>query len=136
MNESYPNVFQLFLASLVDLLFRKIFIGGLSYSTDDGTYFVSALDVRSTHVTAEKLRQYFQVYGTVQDAVVMKDPVSRRSRGFGFITFTDVHAVDNPLAHDPHTIDSRKVVSSNNLYLRVNMDVGGGQASGASDGGC
>ena len=45
MNESYPNVFQLFLASLVDLLFRKIFIGGLSYSTDDGTYFVSALDV-------------------------------------------------------------------------------------------
>lgn len=49
------------------------------------------------------------MYGTVQDAVVMKDPVSRRSRGFGFITFTDIHAVDNTLAHEPHTIDARKV---------------------------
>ena len=52
------------------------------------------------------------MYGTVQDAVVMKDPVSRRSRGFGFITFTDIHAVDNALAHVPHTIDARKVRSS------------------------
>ena len=52
------------------------------------------------------------MYGTVQDAVVMKDPVSRRSRGFGFITFTDIHAVDNALAHEPHTIDARKVKSS------------------------
>ena len=57
----------------------------------------------------EKLRKYFGVYGTVQDAVVMKDPVSRRSRGFGFITFTDVQAVDNALAYEPHTIDARKV---------------------------
>ena len=39
----------------------------------------------------------------------MKDPVSRRSRGFGFITFSDVAAVDNALAHEPHTIDARKV---------------------------
>lgn len=39
----------------------------------------------------------------------MKDPVSRRSRGFGFITFTDIQAVDNALAHEPHTIDSRRV---------------------------
>ena len=39
----------------------------------------------------------------------MKDPVSRRSRGFGFITFTDINAVDNTLANEPHTIDARKV---------------------------
>lgn len=71
---------------------RKIFIGGLSYSTDD-----------------EKLRKYFGAYGAVQDAVVMKDPISRRSRGFGFITFCDLDSVDNALAHEPHTIDSRKV---------------------------
>ena len=45
----------------------------------------------------------------VQDAVVMKDPVSKRSRGFGFITFYDISSVDNVLAHEPHTIDSRKV---------------------------
>ena len=49
------------------------------------------------------------MYGKVQDAVVMKDPVSRRSRGFGFITYVDIDSVDNALAHEPHTIDSRKV---------------------------
>lgn len=57
----------------------------------------------------DKLKKYFKVYGAVQDAVVMKDPVSKRSRGFGFITFYDVHSVDNALSHEPHTIDSRKV---------------------------
>lgn len=71
---------------------RKLFIGGLSYGTDD-----------------EKLKKYFSVYGPVQDAVVMKDPISRRSRGFGFITFCDIESVDNALAHEPHTIDARRV---------------------------
>lgn len=75
-----------------DIAFRKIFIGGLSYSTDE-----------------EKLEKYFSSYGAVQDAVVMKDPVSKRSRGFGFITFYDINSVDNTLANEPHTIDSRKV---------------------------
>lgn len=41
----------------------------------------------------------------------MKDPVTKRSRGFGFVTFTDVAAVDNALANEPHTIDSRKVIT-------------------------
>lgn len=76
----------------LDIGHRKIFIGGLSYGTDD-----------------DKLRAYFETYGAVQDAVVMKDPVSRRSRGFGFITFHDIASVDKALAHDVHTIDSRRV---------------------------
>ena len=63
-----------------------------------------------TCLNVEKLKKYFKQYGTVQDAVVMKDPVSKRSRGFGFITFVDVASVDNALAHEPHTIDSRKVL--------------------------
>ena len=57
----------------------------------------------------EKLRQYFEAFGEVQDAVVMKDPVSRRSRGFGFITFEQASFVDNVLKQDVHMIDSRKV---------------------------
>lgn len=59
---------------------------------------------------SEKLRQYFEAFGAVQDAVVMKDPVSRRSRGFGFITFEHTSYVDNVLAQDVHTIDARKVI--------------------------
>jgi len=39
----------------------------------------------------------------------MKDPVSRRSRGFGFITFCEIEPVDIALSNEPHTIDARKV---------------------------
>uniref|UniRef100_K3WL69 RRM domain-containing protein n=1 Tax=Globisporangium ultimum (strain ATCC 200006 / CBS 805.95 / DAOM BR144) TaxID=431595 RepID=K3WL69_GLOUD len=70
----------------------KIFIGGLSYETTD-----------------EKLRSYFAAYGSVTDAVVMKDPISRRSRGFGFITYADPGCVDRALAHPNHILDSRRV---------------------------
>ena len=75
-----------------EVAFRKIFIGGLSFSTDE-----------------DKLRKYFKQYGNVQEAVVMKDPATKRSRGFGFVTFHDVSSVDSALADEPHTIDGRKV---------------------------
>ena len=45
----------------------------------------------------------------MHDAVVMKDPVTKRSRGFGFITFDAPIYVDIALEQDVHTIDSRKV---------------------------
>lgn len=77
------------------------------------------------YVNTDKLRKYFSAYGTVQDAVVMKDPVSRRSRGFGFITFCDIDSVDIALQHEPHTIDSRKVCADLNLlryYRAMNLN--------------
>ncbi|KDO22069.1 hypothetical protein SPRG_21082 [Saprolegnia parasitica CBS 223.65] len=70
----------------------KIFIGGLSYETTD-----------------DKLRAYFGAYGAVTDAVVMKDPISRRSRGFGFITYADPACVDRALAQPNHVLDNRRV---------------------------
>lgn len=102
------------------IFIRKIFIGGLSYSTDEGKlnvnfqiiFLLTFLSFLYFYWISEKLKKYFKTYGAVQDAVVMKDPISKRSRGFGFITFTDSSSVDNALAHEPHTIDSRKV-----LYL-------------------
>lgn len=39
----------------------------------------------------------------------MKDPISRRSRGFGFITYEHSSYVDIALAQEVHTIDSRQV---------------------------
>ncbi len=57
----------------------------------------------------DKLKQYFQQFGAVHDAVVMKDPISRRSRGFGFITYEHASYVDVALAQEIHTIDSRQV---------------------------
>ena len=38
-------------------------------------------------VTDEEFLDYFQKFGEVIDSVVMTDRVTRRSRGFGFVTF-------------------------------------------------
>ncbi|KAB0360333.1 hypothetical protein FD754_004489 [Muntiacus muntjak] len=52
---------------------RKLFIGGLSFETTD-----------------ESLRSHFEQWGTLPDCVVMKNPNTKRSRGFGFVTYTAV----------------------------------------------
>lgn len=72
-------------------MYRKLFIGGLSWDTTD-----------------EGLRQYMQVYGEIEDCLVMKDAITNRSRGFAFLTFKDPVSVDKVLAMD-HYIDGKKV---------------------------
>lgn len=49
---------------------NKLFIGGLPQNT-----------------TANELREHFEKFGVVSDAVVMIDPATSRSRGFGFVCF-------------------------------------------------
>lgn len=70
----------------------KIFIGGLSFETTD-----------------EALKRYFEQFGPVADAIVMKDVVSRRSRGFGFITYMNAASVDAALSVEQHILDNRRV---------------------------
>merc|ERR1719365_508332 len=41
--------------------------------------------------------------------MVMKDPTTRRSRGFGFVTFADVSGVDKVLEHGAHDLDGKKI---------------------------
>jgi len=49
---------------------NKLFVGGLPQNT-----------------TANELREHFEKFGVVSDAVVMIDPATSRSRGFGFVCF-------------------------------------------------
>ena len=65
-------------------------------------------------------------------AVVMKDPVSRRSRGFGFITYVDPSSVDSALAAEPHVIDSRKVEAKRSVPKMENAAGGSGSGTGGS----
>ena len=51
---------------------KKLFVGGLSWSTTD-----------------DRLKKAFEDYGTVRDAKVITDHDTGRSRGFGFITFSE-----------------------------------------------
>lgn len=69
------------------------------------------------YLLIDKLRKYFETFGPVQDAVVMKDPVTRRSRGFGFITFDDPLYVDIALEQEEHVIDARKVLNKNKIVI-------------------
>lgn len=56
---------------------KKIFVGGLAGTVDESTF-----------------REYFESFGTVDDAVVMYDYDNKRPRGFGFITFAEEEAVE------------------------------------------
>ena len=76
----------------------KLFVGGLWYETTD-----------------ETLRSYFEAWGAVLDAVVIRDPVSRRSRGFGFVTYADPSSAHLALAQPNHMIDNRRVSRHNTL---------------------
>ncbi|KAF4078580.1 hypothetical protein AMELA_G00200640 [Ameiurus melas] len=71
---------------------RKLFIGGLSFETTD-----------------DSLRSYFEQWGALTDCVVMRDPNSKRSRGFGFVTYSCVEEVDAAMKARPHKVDGRLV---------------------------
>ncbi|XP_073679100.1 heterogeneous nuclear ribonucleoprotein A1b isoform X2 [Garra rufa] len=71
---------------------RKLFIGGLSFETTD-----------------DSLRAHFEQWGTLTDCVVMKDPNTKRSRGFGFVTYSSVSEVDASMDARPHKVDGRLV---------------------------
>ena len=51
-------------------MLMKIFVGGLSWGTD-----------------SDGLKDAFEKFGTVSEAIVITDKYTGRSRGFGFVTF-------------------------------------------------
>ncbi|XP_066440379.1 heterogeneous nuclear ribonucleoprotein A1 isoform X4 [Eleutherodactylus coqui] len=71
---------------------RKLFIGGLSFETTD-----------------DSLRNHFEQWGALTDCVVMRDPNTKRSRGFGFVTYSSVSEVDAAMDARPHRVDGRVV---------------------------
>lgn len=52
-----------------DTTFTKLFVGGLPY-----------------HTTDKSLREHFNVYGDIEEAVVITDRQTGKSRGYGFVS--------------------------------------------------
>lgn len=59
----------------------------------------------------DSLRAYFEQFGDVREVVIMRDKLSGRSRGFGFVSFVTKDAVDGATQQD-HVLDGRNVCSS------------------------
>merc|ERR1719215_2084922 len=69
----------------------KVFLGGLSPTTTD-----------------EMLSNYFGRYGTLVDVVVMKDKMSQKSRGFGFVRYDSPDPVEQVMAdYEAHELDGK-----------------------------
>ena len=51
--------------------FTKLFVGGLPYHTTDAA-----------------LREYFFQFGDIDEAVVIHDKMTKKSKGYGFVSYT------------------------------------------------
>ena len=71
---------------------RKLFLGYLNNST-----------------TEEGIKKHFEKYGKIVDCVVMKFPETKKSRGFGFVTFENSSQTTAALDDGPHIIDKFEV---------------------------
>jgi RNA recognition motif-containing protein len=56
--------------------------------------------------TSEKLRGYFSSFGEVADSCVITEPVTKESRGFGFVVFEE--KIPEGLFEKQHIIDQRR----------------------------
>ncbi|XP_052196144.1 heterogeneous nuclear ribonucleoprotein 1-like [Diospyros lotus] len=71
---------------------KKIFVGGLP-----------------PNLTDEEFKNYFERFGVVTDGVVMRDKLTSKSRGFGFITFDSEEVANNVLKDKFHELNQKHV---------------------------
>jgi len=96
----------------------KLFIGGLAWHTDENA-----------------LRQKFEEFGTVDEAVVVKDRDTGRSRGFGFVRFTDDAAADQAIAAMNNVEFDGRTIRVDKASERGSGGGGGGFGGGRGGGG-
>ncbi|TVT97154.1 hypothetical protein EJB05_45651 [Eragrostis curvula] len=69
-----------------DTTLTKVFVGGLAWETP-----------------SEGLRQHFERYGDILEAVVITDRLTGRSKGYGFVTFREAEAAQRAV-QDPNPV--------------------------------
>jgi cold-inducible RNA-binding protein len=73
---------------------KKLFIGNIEWGA-----------------TEEDLKELFGQYGEIEEAIIIKDRMSGRSKGFGFITFAEDADADKAIeALNGHDLNGRELV--------------------------
>ena len=93
---------------------KKLFVGGLSWNTtDDG------------------LRQAFERFGEVTEAKVITDRDTGRSRGFGFVSFSDDQAASAAINEMNGTDLDGRTIKVNEAEDKGPRGGGGGRPGGS-----
>jgi len=72
---------------------KKVYVGNLPFT-----------------VNSEKLKEMFSSYGEISEATVISDKFSGRSKGFGFVTFSDDAAADKAISEmNQKDLEGRKL---------------------------
>lgn len=73
---------------------KKLFVGNLSWGIDNA-----------------QLEELFSSIGPIEDAFILKDRETKRSRGFGFVTFESDEDAERAIAElDGKEVDGRNIV--------------------------
>ncbi|VCW70361.1 unnamed protein product, partial [Gulo gulo] len=83
---------------------RKLFFGGLGFETTD-----------------ESLRGHFEQWGTLRNCVVMRDPTTKCSIGFGFFTHVPAEEVGAAMNARPHESVTQKYHTMNGHDCEVSQ---------------
>ena len=98
---------------------KKLFVGGLAWGTDDAG-----------------LRQAFEAYGSVTEAKVVMDRDTGRSKGFGFVSYTeDAAAEEAKRAMNGAELGGRTIRVDFAIDRRADERGGGGGFGGRGGGG-
>ncbi|KAG1371604.1 putative RNA-binding protein ARP1 [Cocos nucifera] len=74
-----------------DTTLRKVFVGGLAWETQK-----------------EALREHFDKYGEILEAVIISDKLTGRSKGYGFVTFKEAEAAKKACEDPTPVINGRR----------------------------
>ena len=98
---------------------KKLFVGSLAWATD-----------------SSGLQAAFERFGEVEEAIVISDRESGRSRGFGFVTFVEESSAQNAISEmNGSQLDDRPIVVNEAKEQAPRGGGGGGGGGGGYRGG-
>ncbi|XP_071734558.1 probable RNA-binding protein ARP1 isoform X2 [Rutidosis leptorrhynchoides] len=91
MSNNVSNAGTLLVGPFGDTTLTKVFVGGLAWETPK-----------------EAMRDHFEKYGDILEAVIISDKTTGRSKGYGFVTFKDPESAKKACEDPTPVINGRR----------------------------